>query len=307
MKKCTKTDSVKTVSIIGANSYIARNLIAFLKKRSNIRIVGLYDCAAKQFDNEINYKQIDILSRESVKKINFSVDIIFDFIGKTGSYNGFDDYLTFISVNEVSLLNILDEYRKQKSKAKLVFPSTRLVYKGKKGLLNEDDEKDFKTIYSMNKFACENYLQQYHKLFGVEYCVFRICVPYGTLVDNATPYGTAEMMLSKAKKGEDIVLYGDGETRRTITYIKDLCSCLVTASLSEKCCNDVFNIGGEDYSLKEMALFIAKKYKVGVKYVDWPVSAKTIESGNTVFSDKKIKKAIGIEVKTKFNDWVENL
>jgi len=306
MKKCTSIDNIRTVSIIGANSYIARNLIFLLKQRKDVKIVGLYDRAPEHADGEQNYKQIDVLSNESLKQIDFSVDIIFDFVGKTGSYNGFDDYLTFVEINEVSLLNILDEYRNQKSKAKLIFPSTRLVYKGKEGLISEEDKKEFKTIYSINKFACETYLKQYNKLFNVEYCVFRICVPYGSLVKNAVSYGTAEMMLSKAREGKNIILYGEGEVRRSITYIGDLCNLLIAGAMSEKCRNDIFNIGGENYSLKEMGVLIAEKYNIDVEYIDWPVNAKLIESGDTVFNDEKLRKVVDVKPKTTFKEWIKS-
>lgn len=305
MKKHIKTDNIKTVSIVGANSYIARNLIFVLKQRKDVQIVGLYDRESKHQDGEDKYMQIDVLSIDSLKKINFNVDIIFDFIGKTGGYIGFDDYLSFINVNEVSLLNLLEEYRRQKSTAKFVFPSTRLVYKGKKGRINENDPKEFKSIYSLNKFVCESYLNQFHSLFDVQYCIFRICVPYGSLVKNASSYGTAEIMLSKARQGDNIILYGDGKLRRTITYIGDLCKMLIDGALSDRCSNDVFNIGGEDYSLKEMATIIAKHYGVGIDYVEWPKTAKLIETGDTVFSDQKIKNILTIMTNTNFKDWIK--
>ena len=144
---------MKTVAIIGANSYIARNVLFKLKQlKCNI---WLYDCAEKHVDNETGYTQIDILSKESVSKINFNCDVIFMFVGRTGSVNGFDEYNTFLNINQMALLNVLNEYRLQNSKAKIIFPSTRLVYKGKNGILSEDSEKEFKTVYAINKYACE--------------------------------------------------------------------------------------------------------------------------------------------------------
>lgn len=74
--------------------------------------------------------------------------------------------------------------------------------------------------------------------------------------------------------------------------------------MSEKCANDVFNIGGEDYSLKEMAELIAKKYGVGVEYVPWPDVALKIESGDTVFDSEKLDRAIGRFTNSSFVNWV---
>ena len=291
------------VAIIGANSYIARNVYFVLNRDYPDVEVNLYDYTDSQVDGYNNYTVIQILDKESVKNIDLKCDVIFMFVGKTGSANGFELPEQFININEMALLNVLNEYRRQGSHAKIVFPSTRLVYKGKNGLQKEDDEKEFKTLYAINKFACEQYLKQYNNVFGVKYCIFRICIPYGTLVPNASSYGTAEFMISKAVKQENICIYGDGSVRRTLTYIEDLCNSLIIGAFSDKCVNDIFNIGGEDYSLKEMAELIATKYSVGIDYVDWPEIALKIESGDTVFDSDKFDSLNLVERKVKFSDW----
>lgn len=294
------------ITIIGANSYIARNVIYVLKKEYAYVQLKLYDYAENQIDNYSDYVSVNILDETSVSDIDFDSDVIYFFVGKTGSANGFTDYEEFIKVNEIGLLNVLREYVKQKSKSKIIFPSTRLVYKGEAGSLEESAEKEFKTIYAMNKYACENYLKQYSNIFDVKYCILRICVPYGTMIKNASSYGTAEFMLSKARNGEDISLYGDGKGRRTITYMGDLCNILIKAGLNEKCLNDVYNVGGEDYSLSEMANLIAGKYHVGVRNIEWPDIALKIESGDTVFNASKIENILEVNYCMKFKDWVDN-
>lgn len=296
---------MKKIAIVGANSYIARNLIAFIKTNYSEYSLRLYDRAIEQLDGEKNYESINILDKSSVSKIDFTVDVIFMFVGKTGSANGFDDFNTFIDINERALLNLLDAYREAKSQAKIVYPSTRLVYKGSDAPLKEDAVKEFKTVYAINKFACENYLMQYNNVFSVNYCIFRICVPYGTLIKGATSYGTAEFMIGKAAKGENITLYGDGSVRRTLTYMEDLCKALLEGGLSEACLNDVYNIGGEDYSLKEMAELIANKYNVSIDYVPYPNVALKIESGNTVFDSNKLDSIIPINHKGVFAEWIK--
>ncbi len=296
---------MKKIAIIGANSYIARNVLYSLNHAEEQYDIQLYDYADEHVDGNLQYKKIQILNPESVSEIDMDCDVIFMFVGKTGSANGFDEYKIFVDINEMALLNVLNEYRRQNSSAKIIFPSTRLVYKGKKGILSEDSEKEFKTIYAINKYACEEYLKQFSNVFGIRYCIFRICVPYGTLIPNATSYGTAEFMLKKAANGENITLYGDGAVRRTLTYMGDLCNVMIRGAFDDNCINDIYNIGGEDYSLKEMAELIAQKYSVGVDYVEWPEVAWKIESGDTVFDDSKLRNILGNIIVSKFADWVE--
>lgn len=294
---------MRKITIIGANSYIARNIIHVLKSKEENYVLYLYDQTEGHIDKHINYEKINIFDTDSVRNVNMQCDIIYMFVGKTGSANGFEEFDTFIDVNERALLNVLNEYRRQNSHAKIIFPSTRLVYKGKFGLLNENDEKEFKTIYAMNKFACENYLMQYHEVFDVQYCIFRICIPYGTFISNASSYGTAEFMINKAINGKNISIYGDGKSRRTLTYIGDLCNVLIKGAMCSNCVNDVYNIGGEDYSLKEMAELISRKYNVGIDFIPYPDLALKIESGNTVFDDIKLQSVCSIDYQMKFAKW----
>ncbi len=293
------------IAVLGANGYISRNLIHVLKRDYPDSQLNLYGIEENSVDNCDNYHCVDMTDKTSIKSIDLSCDIIFMFVGRTGSANGFDEYDSFININERTLLNLLSEYRRQNSKARIVFPSTRLVYKGKPGSQKEDAEKEFKTIYAINKYACEQYLEQYNRVYGVQYTILRICIPYGTLVPGASSYGTAEFMLSKATKGENISLYGDGSSRRTLTYMEDLCTAMIEAAKSEQCANDIFNIGGEDYSLTEMAELIATKYSVGIDYVPWPDLALKIESGDTVFDSDKLDSIIEAQRKTMFSEWIE--
>lgn len=288
MKSRRTGSDILKITVVGANSYIARNLIFEIKQRQIGAELKLYDYADCHADGEKNYHKIDILSRDSVSEIDFDCDILYMFVGKTGTYAGFENYEEFIDVNEKALLNILNEYRNQHSSAKIIYPSTRLVYKGNSQPLSEDAEKEFKTVYAINKYACEQYLKMFNNAFGAKYCIFRICVPYGSLLPEASSYGTIGFMLNKAKSGQNITLYGDGSVRRTFTYIKDLCDILIDGALSEKCMNDVYNIGGENKSLSEVAEEIAKKYGVGIDYIDYPNEQLKIESYDTVFNSDKL-------------------
>ena len=75
------------ITVVGANSYIARNLIFEIKQRKIKADLKLYDYADSQTDGEQNYQKIDILDRDSVSKIDFDCDIIYMFVGKTGTIN----------------------------------------------------------------------------------------------------------------------------------------------------------------------------------------------------------------------------
>lgn len=293
---------MKKAAIIGANSYIARNLYAVLSTYHPEIRVDLYDYQEESLDGVPGYTAVSLLSGD-LSKLDLTVDMVFFFTGKTGTLDGFSNYDSFIDINEKSLLAFLNEYVRQQSQAKIVFPSTRLVYKGSDLPLKEDAPKEFKTIYAINKFACENYLEMFHRNFRISYVILRLCLPFGTLIPEASSYGTAEFMIANAKEKGVITLYGDGEVRRTLTSMEDLCADFIQVGLSDKCHSDVYNIGGEDYSLLEMANLIAQKYSATVAFVPWPEQAQLIESGSTVFDSSKLDDILGKKRLKTFENW----
>jgi len=174
----------------------------------------------------------------------------------------------------------------------------------KGGKLREGDEKEFKTVYALNKFACEQYLEMYRRCFGIRYTVFRICVPYGNLLGDYS-YGTMGFLLGRAMKGENIPLYGDGSQRRTFTHVYDICQILKEGAFLEGTLNDVFNIGGaDDLSMLELARMAAGKYGVDVTFSEWPGLDLAIESGDTVFDASKLERLMDYQYKYNLVDWL---
>ena len=280
---------MKKVAIIGSNGFIGRHLRWYLQNKMNV----VADCYDIQNSDNPHYHRVDMTSRSSVNAINLDVDYIFYMVGLTGTKVGFDKYDSFVSINELSLLNLLDAIRCSEFRPKIVFPSSRLVYKGVDRALLEYDNKESKTIYAANKIACENYLQAYNINFDVPYSIFRICVPYGNMLDDNYSFGTIGFFIKMAESGKNITLYGGGSIKRTFTHLEDICCQIIYGAFNPNSDNNIYNIGGETLSLFDAASIIARKYGVKVVSVPWPEDDLKIESGHTYFDDTKIQSLLG--------------
>ena len=291
------------ITVIGSKGYIGKHIVKYLT--DHYRVVAMeYDIVDS---GETNYQTIDLTDKESVRKIDLNVDYIFDFAGLTGTYAGFDAYEKYISINEIALLNLLDAIRKSGYRPKIVFPSTRLVYKGVDKPLKEEDEKESKTIYAANKLACEGYLQAYHDSFDIPNTIFRICIPYGNFLSDDYSFGTVGFFIKQAKSGKDITLYGGGTIKRTFTHMEDLCYQIVEGAFNQDSNGQIYNVGGETLSLHDAAVIIAKKYGVNVVSIPWPDKDLRIESGHTYFDDSKIKSLIEIPPYRRLSDFTKDL
>lgn len=277
---------MKKYAVIGANGYIGRHMAYFLRK--NGHEVLCYDVAG---DDCI---KVDLANRKEIDRVNFDVDGIFMFAGLTGTLAGFDRYEDFVTVNELVLLNLLNAIRLSPFRPRVVFPSSRLVYKGDEHALKETDNKETKTIYAVNKLACEGYLYAFANCFSIPYTIVRICVPFGNLLSEDYSFGTLGFMIRQAKTKQEISLYGNGSVKRTFTSMGDLCHQILCAALSDRGENEIFNIGGVTYMLKDVASEVAKRYGAKISYVDYPERDFLIESGSTFFDSSKIEQITGL-------------
>ena len=275
-------------AVIGSKGFIGKHLVYYIRKKGyHVSSYDVIDC------EDEGYSRIDMTERNSVASINLDVDYIFMFAGLTGTYAGFDSYEKYININEIALINLLDVIRKSEYRPKVIFPSTRLVYKGYDKALKEEDEKECKTIYAANKIACEGYLKAYHDSFDIPYTIFRICIPYGNLLSTDYSFGTVGFFIKQAMSGKDITLYGGGTIKRTFTHIEDLCRQIIEGAFKPESNGEIYNVGGEMLSLHDAAEIIAKKYGVNVTAVPWPEHDLRIESDHTYFDDTKIQALLG--------------
>lgn len=292
--------------VIGANGYIARHLIKAAKSRD----IDVLACGTKPFsvDGHDRYLQVDLTNPKTIEKISFSADVVFVFSGLTGSSVSFSRYDEYVRVNLLGLLNLIEAIRKSNPSIRIVFPSSRLVYRGKTNQpLSEESEKECKTIYALTKLAGEAALEMYRNAFGLNYTIYRICVPYGNLLGNDYSYGTIGFMLERARKGEPITLFGDGSQKRTFTHISDICDAILDTFATEQARNQIFNVGGETFSLREIAQMLAEKYGVSIVFKDWASLDLAVESGDTIFDSFKLDQLLPNPRRFSFQKWLSSL
>jgi len=266
---------MRRLAIFGSKGYLGRQLLCYFTHQG---------VACDGFD----VPECDII--DSVFWATFDpskYDAILFFSGLTGTERSFGDAINFTAVNEMGLLHLLSKVSSLRGKApRIIFPSTRLVYRGGDGLLGEDAPKEPKTVYAVNKLACEGYLSAYHNRYEIPYTIVRIGIPYGNLVDGNISYGTIGFFQKQLQENQIITLYGKGEVRRTFTHVEDLCTAI--DDVAKKSVTGVFNMPGEDLSLFEVAQKMAEKHNGRVSFRSWPEDARMLESGDKVSDSSRI-------------------
>jgi UDP-glucose 4-epimerase len=285
--------------LLGAAGYLGRHLAQALSADGHA-----VDAVAR---SSRTGQALDVEDLASLQALDWAVDTVFMFAGVTGTAASFTEYPNFITGNQIGLLNVLECIRLSGHRPRLVFPSTRLVYKGSAQPLSEAAALEARTVYAASKIACELHLQAYANAFGIPYTVFRICVPYGNVLGGRYSYGTVGNFIQQAFDNGCIRLYGDGSLRRSFTHVDDICRAVVLGSLHQDFENGVFNIPGEDLSLLQAAQLIAAQLHADIELAPWPVFDQRIESGSTVFDGAKLLARLPMAASRAIADWVQSI
>ena len=267
---------MRKISIIGANSSLAKSFIKYLESKKDIDL-HLYGTHTTCDWKNKNYKCIDLSEFASINQIDYSCDQLYIFSGLTGSVKGMKNYSDFIDVNEKNLVSILEGAVRNKATCRIVYPSSRLVYKSTGEILSEHSELECRSIYAVNKIAAEQYLKTYNNIYGIDYTIFRIAIPFGTISTEKSQYGIVSILKKQAIEKGVITLYGKGDGYRTFTHIKDICNIFYSAVLLEETKNEIYNIGGHKYSLMELASLIAHQYMAKIEMIEWPELDKKVD------------------------------
>jgi UDP-glucose 4-epimerase len=295
----------KKCIVFGADGYIGRHLMHFLLEAGNT--VKAYGLTPNAFSADFHYQVVDIVTAGNLQGIDWDVDAVFMFAGLAGTHAGFEQAEQFIQVNEIGLVNILEAIRRSGSHPRVIFPSTRLVYQGCELALTEEDCCLPKTVYAVNKLACEQLLNVYSNSFAIDHTIYRICVPYGNTIGTTYSYGTVGTFIKQAVTNRIIQLYGDGSLRRTFTHVEDLCRQILITCLADASRNQIFNTLGEDISLRCVAEIIADKTYAKLEFTPFPEKDWLIESGHTVFNASKLQQKFAFSLKHTMLAWVEKI
>lgn len=285
------------VMIIGSTGYLGRNLRQYLDVQ-NHEVVDPSSVLGTRFD---------ITNVDHVNAISWHVDVIYILAGLTGTVNSFQNSVEHLNTNVMGVRHLLQAISQSAYRPRLIFPSSRLIFKGSHNLLLEDAPREARTVYAASKIAAEHLLEAYAMRFDIPCTIVRVCVPYGQLVTGPYRYGTVGFMLEQATTQRVIKLYNRGIMRRTFTHVHDLCNFFDRLATSQQAGYEVFNLPGENLSLFEVATAIANQLNVRVEMVQWDELTKRTESGDTIFDGSRVLEKLRWLPNESFQGWVRTL
>jgi len=190
-------------------------------------------------------------------------------------------------VNALGTFNVLEAMRRANMQAPVLYASTnkvygemtdvgvvekngRYAYRSLPSGVSEDRNLDFHSPYGCSKGAADQYVVDYHRIYGLRTIVFRQSCIYGYRQFGAEDQGWVAWFMIAAQLGRPITIYGDGKQVRDILFIDDLLDAYDAAfAAGDAAVGKAYNIGGgaaNVLSLLELLTFIKEKGNRELEY-----------------------------------------
>jgi CDP-paratose 2-epimerase len=188
--------------------------------------------------------------------------VVYHLAGQTAVTLSVDDPRGDLNANLIGTINVLEAARTSADPPTIVFSSTNKVYGSLEHLEVVEDETryrlvdpeagvseqqplDFYSPYGCSKGAADQYVRDYHRIYGLPTIVFRQSCIYGPRQMGSEDQGWVGWFVIAALLGDPIVIAGDGKQVRDLLYIDDLVDAYLMAVDSiEATAGEVYNIGG---------------------------------------------------------------
>ncbi|OAA28484.1 UDP-glucose 4-epimerase [Kosmotoga arenicorallina S304] len=293
------------ILVTGGAGFIGSHVVNALIEKNIMPIVidNLSSGKMENLDPRALFYQQDITDDEMMEKI-FMVHkpkYVFHLAAQISVSRSVKDPIEDARINITGTLKLL-ELSVKYGVEKFIFSSTGGAIYGDDVSTIPTPETEFpKPIspYGIAKFSVENYLRFYNYQHGLKYAVLRYANVYGPRQDPHGEAGVVAIFSERMLKGEEVIIFGDGENIRDYVYVSDVAKANLLAM--EKLENDVINIcTGIGTSVNQLfeALRKATAYAKKPTYAD----PRPGDLRKSILSWEKAKRLMGWEPSVKLND-----
>ncbi len=262
--------------IIGANGFIGSHLVDGLVE-AGYRVRAFDRYSRPVAFNESKKAEIlkgdffdDMVAAEALK----GIDYVFHAFSVTTPFSSDSDPYSDISLNLMRNVQLFEKSVEAGVKKIIFISSGGAIYGhlAEEKMATEEDAPTPVSPYGIVKLASEHYLAYFQRKYNLDYRVYRATNPYGPRQITKNNQGVVPAFIDKIKRGEKIVVIGDGNSTRDYIYIKDVVRLLVR-TFNEESKFNTYNIGsGQQTSvntiIETLEEIIGKKALV--EYVEAP-------------------------------------
>lgn len=234
------------IIVTGGAGFIGSNIVdAYLQNGHEVVVVD--NLVTGRFSNlnpAVRFYQLDIRSPNLNQVFEKECpDVVNHHAAQMDVRRSVADPLYDADVNVKGSLNVLECARKNNVQQFIYSSSGGTVY-GEPEYIPCDENHPIRPIcpYGGTKYMMEMYLYMYRSMYNLNYTVFRYPNVYGPRQDPKSEAGVVAIFTGQMVRGEQVIIYGDGQQERDFVYVQDIAAANVLA-LGNREDGQVYNLG----------------------------------------------------------------
>ncbi len=239
-------------------------------------------------EDKINFKDVEVIFHQAAQ-INVRVSV--------------DNPIYDANINVLGTINILNLMRKYDIQ-KIIFASSGGAVYGEPEYLPVDENHKISPLspYGLSKYAGEEYIKLYNRLYNIEYCILRYSNVYGERQDPRGEAGVISIFIERIINNKRPVIFGDGNQTRDFIYVGDVVDANILA-MNWK--NEIVNIGtGKETTINELYNIISRE----LNFKDKPIYDKPREGEvYRIYLNIDKAKSLGWQPKTTLQEGIKRV
>ncbi len=192
------------IIVFGGSGFVGSHLADALTNAGHV--VTIFDIKPSPYlQASQKFIQGDILDMEAIQRAVQGQDVIYNFAGLADLDDALARPIDTVRLNVLGCVNLLEAARHANIK-RFVFASTIYVYSEAGG------------FYRVSKQACESYIEEYQRRFGVNYTILRYGTLYGRRADSRN---SVYRYLKQALTERKISVRATGDEMREYIHVED--------------------------------------------------------------------------------------
>jgi UDP-glucose 4-epimerase len=241
--------------VTGGAGFIGSNLVDALLARGD-EVVVLDDMSTGSLENVADHADLrvaGVTDLQAVATAAAGCDVVFHLAAQIDVRRSVADPAYDLSVNAGGTLTVLGA-AKESGVARVVYASTGGAIYGEAEIVPTPEDAPARPMapYGQSKLSGEGYCRLFSELYGLAATSLRFANVYGPRQDPLGEGGVIAIYCGRALRGEDAIVFGDGEQTRDFVYVGDVVDALLTAGDAGS--PGPFNIGtGVETSVNDLA------------------------------------------------------
>jgi CDP-paratose 2-epimerase len=213
-------------------------------------------------DNSFHLIHKDIRDAGELRTAAKTADVIVHLAAQVAVTTSVHEPREDFEINALGTFNVLEAARASGRNPVVLYASTNKVYGGMEEVgvveegtryryadlplgVPETQPLDFHSPYGCSKGAGDQYVRDYHRIYGLPTVVLRQSCIYGPRQFGVEDQGWLAWFVIAAVTGKNISIYGDGKQVRDVLYVSDLLDSYDTCLQKiDQAAGGIYNIGG---------------------------------------------------------------